>query len=111
MRLFVLILGCFVGRQIFSDLTGTLKGVDSVSMRLHFNWNQVLFEFILNEIFFVEDFSEVVFRVVIELSECERTMVRRLLKVIPWWSWSPCEKNLKSRFIFYILEDLKILAV
>lgn len=73
--------------------------------------SEVVGQLVLDELFVVEDGSEVFLRVVVQLGPNRSTIISRLWNPIPWAeSWPAWVKNLKRRLILSASEDRWILA-
>lgn len=105
-----------VGGQVLADVGVALEGVAGVAgvFLLGVDGDEVVAEFILDELTVVEDLFEVFLGVVVELRGRGGTMVRKSLKTTPsplcLLSACPWEKNLKRRLILSFSEDLNIFA-
>lgn len=87
-----LYVGVLVGGQVLADVGGGLEGVAVVANFCGFvsiNRDQVILQFVLDELLVVEDLPQVLFGVIIELFEEGGTMVRNSLKPMPSVLLSP----------------------
>lgn len=105
-----------VGGQVLADIGVALERVAGVAgfFLLGVDGDQVIAEFVLDELAVVENMFEVFLRIVVKLRDRGGTMVRKSLKTMPsplcLLSERPWEKNLKRRLILSFSGDLNILA-